>query len=149
MATIAPPFKVASPVIVAVPDTERLLLTVVVPEFAPRLIAVATPPIFKVVAVVLKIFPVALVVVIDPPLTAKLLPMVTFPVKVEVESTVSIPLVWILPLLEMVTPDVPYPPPILVVSKEAVASVASIIPALGKDMVAPLILPVAVEPPIE
>jgi len=148
VATIAPPFKVASPVTVAVPDTERLLLTVVVPEFAPRLIAVATPPIFKVVAVVLKIFPVALVVVIDPPLTAKLLPMVTFPVKVEVESTVSIPLVWILPLLEMVTPDVPYPPPIVAESMVKAAPPALILVALGREMVVPLMFPVALVAPI-
>ena len=49
---------------------------------------VATPPIFKVVAVVLKIFPVALVVVIDPPLTATLPLVVILPEEPVIEKFV-------------------------------------------------------------
>jgi len=53
--TVNPPFSVASPVRVDVPSTDRLLLIVVVPLVAPREIVVASPPMFSVVAVVLKI----------------------------------------------------------------------------------------------
>ena len=56
------------------------LLIVAVPVDAPSVRAVAAPPILRVVAVVLKRFAVACVVVIEPPLTARLPPRVVRPV---------------------------------------------------------------------
>ena len=52
--------------VIAGPNVNVLALAALIPA----LIAVATPPIFKVVALVLKTAPVAAVVVISPPLTA-------------------------------------------------------------------------------
>ena len=105
--TVNPPFSVASPVRVDVPSTDRLLLIVVVPLVAPREIVVASPPMFSVVAVVLRRLKVPWFVVMLPPFTARFAPAVTLPVKVETPSTVSVPLAWISPDDEILTPDVP------------------------------------------
>lgn len=83
------------------------LFIVVVPVVAPIETVVAAPPIFKAVAVVLNTFAVALSVVMSAvvaPLTLIPEDAVTAPVRVEVLSTVKVPLVWILPALEMVVP---------------------------------------------
>ncbi len=88
----------------------RLLLTVVVPELAPIAIVVAAPPMFKVVAVVLKSEAVEVVVVMSAevgPLTARSPEAVTSPVKVDAPSTVKVPLVWILPSLAIEAPVEP------------------------------------------
>ena len=90
--------------------TVRLLLTVVVPEFAPKLRAVAAPPTFKVVTVELNKEAVVVVEVIsaDPaPLTAKSPLAVTLPVRVDIPSIVKVPLAWILPVLLTETPVEP------------------------------------------
>ena len=63
--TNAPPLKVESPVKVLTPDTERLLLIVVVPDVAPRLSVVASPPIERLATVVLKMVAVSVVEVIS------------------------------------------------------------------------------------
>jgi len=70
---ISPPFTAKSPV------ATRSLLTVVVPDPAAIETVVAAPPMFKVVALVLKILAEEAVVEIVPPLTAILLPKVAFP----------------------------------------------------------------------
>jgi len=101
VATLAPPLKVASPVAV------KALLTVEVPPTAPKDNVVAALPIFKVVALVLNREAVVEVVVKSPPLTATSAAAVTFPVRVEVLSTVKVPLAWIFPVLEIATPVFP------------------------------------------
>src|SRR5579884_1888200 len=75
-----------------------------VPVAAPIVKVVAAPPTLSVVAVALNRLPVVAVVVIEPPLTARLPAVVTLPVKVEVPSTVKVPLAWMLPVLEIDTP---------------------------------------------
>jgi len=132
---VAPPLKVERPVNALVPNTLKLLFTVVVPVFAPRKIVSASPPMFSVVAVVFKRLKVVWFVVKFPPLTARFAPAVTLPVRVEVESIVKVPLACMFPAFEILTPVVPYPPPIDRESKEARADVPLIAVALGKEMV--------------
>ena len=67
---VTSPFPVKVEVKVPVPVTDRLLLTVEVPELAPSETVVAAPPIFKDVALVLKTEAEAAVVVKFPPLAA-------------------------------------------------------------------------------
>ena len=86
--------------------TVRLLI-VAVPVAAPKVRVVAAPPIDKLVAPVLNSVAVPEVVVISPPFTAKSPEVRTFPVKVEVPSTVRLPLAWIVPMLEMEAPVEP------------------------------------------
>ena len=133
----------------AVRLTDKLLLMLVVPVVAPRLSAVAAPPMLRVVAPVLNRFAVEAVVEIVPPFTARLEAAVTSPVRVDVESIVSEPLACMLPVFEIVTPVELYPPPTLSVSILAVADVAASVVALLKFIVVPLIFPVAVLAPIE
>ena len=74
--------------------TVRLPLTVVVPEAAPMEIAVAAPPMFKVVAVVLKRLAVVLAAIrseVVAPLIVTPLLAVTAPVRVDVPSIVKFP----------------------------------------------------------
>src|SRR5512145_1672794 len=74
----------------------KALFTVVVPVASPMETVVASPPIFKVVALALnKVATPVDVVVISPPLTATSAEAVTFPVSVEIPSTVRVPLAWI------------------------------------------------------
>jgi len=102
VATVAPALAVISPVAV------KALLTVVVPVEAPMLTAVASPPMFTVVAFVLNRVAIPVeVVVISAPLTAKSAAAVTFPVKVDVPSTVNVPLAWMFPVLLIETPVEP------------------------------------------
>ena len=74
--------------------------------------------------------------------------VVTAPVKVDAPSTVSVPFAWILPALLMLTPVEPYPPPIATESKVAAAFGAVNELALGKLMVALLIVAVPVFAPM-
>ena len=84
--TVAPPLSVARP------PTLSALLIVVVPEELAILTVVALPPMLSPVALVLnKVAVPVFVVVIFPPLTARFAPAVTFPVRVEVRSTVRAP----------------------------------------------------------
>ena len=98
------PFAVRVPVNAPVPVTDRLLFIVVVPEEPLMLTALAPPPILTVVVPELKRLPEELVVVIEPPLTAIVPAVVTFPVRVLEPSTVRLPLVWITPADEIVVP---------------------------------------------
>ena len=82
-------------------------MIVVVPLVAPREIVVATPPMLSVVAVVFKRLKVDWFVVKSPPFMVRSAPAVTLPVRVELESIVSVPLAWISPLDEIDTPLVP------------------------------------------
>jgi hypothetical protein len=91
-------------------------LIVVVPEeaplFLPITMVVAAPPKLIAVAPVLNIEAVPVsVVVMDglTPFNAKFPLEVMAPVKVEAPSTVSVPLAWIFPVLEIVAPE---PPPV-------------------------------------
>jgi len=76
--------------------TTLVLLMVVVPVVAPILSVVAAPPMFKVVAVVLKRLAIAVVVVRDPPLAAM------FALEVILPVAKTVPLVVILPELATV-----------------------------------------------
>lgn len=104
---VASVLAVKEPLAVVAPVTVRAFLIVVVPEVAPKVTVVAAPPMLRVVALALKRFPVAAVVVTEPPLTATLPEVVTLPVRVEAPSTVNAPLAWILPVLLIVTPVLP------------------------------------------
>src|SRR5579863_4306806 len=81
-----------------------VLLMVVVPEFLPILTAVAAPPMLRLVAPVLNMLPVPAVVVMEPPLTARLPAVVTLPVRVEIPLMVKAPAAWISPVLSRVVP---------------------------------------------
>ena len=83
------------------------LLILAVPLVAPRLSVVAAPPTLRVVAVVLNKLAVVWVVVSEPPLTATLAAAVTLPVSVEMPSMVKVPLAWILPVFDTLTPVEP------------------------------------------
>ncbi len=85
LGTVKPPFAVIRPVAV------RALLTVVVPVEAPKDIAVAAPPKFKVVTVELSRLKVVAVLVMSPPFTAKSPVKVVFPVTASVEDRVVAP----------------------------------------------------------
>jgi len=134
--------KVELPLAVRSPVTVKALLTVVVPLDAPREIAVAAPPMFKVVAVVLKRLAVAAVVVREPPLRARLPLEVMLPVRVEVPLIVRLPFAWISPVLSRVVPDDPYPPPVVNEEKFAEALVALMAVALGSESVVLLMVAV-------
>ena len=84
--TVRPALAVIKPV------AARALLTVVVPVEAPKVKVVAAPPTWRVVAVALNKLAVVLVVERVPPLTATFPAAVTSPVKVDVPSTVRVPL---------------------------------------------------------
>ena len=66
--------NVPVPVSVKLPESVRDVAKVVVPEDDPRLIVVALPPIFKVVAVSLNIYAVCCVVLRYPPLANRFPP---------------------------------------------------------------------------
>ena len=69
--TVVEPTVKSPPPIVKSPVSEKLFLMVVVPLVAPRVRAVAAPPMFSVVAVLLIKLNVDWLVVMSPPLTAK------------------------------------------------------------------------------
>ena len=98
LGTSAPPFALRRPV------TLRLLLTVVLPDPAPRERVDAAPPILRVVTPELRRLNVEEEEVRFPPLTARFPPAVTSPVRVEVPFTVRLPLVDILPVDVIVVP---------------------------------------------
>jgi len=107
---VAPPLKVDNPVKVLIPETRRSLLTVVVPVVAPKEIVVASPPMDRLVTVVLNSVAVPVVEVISAdtaPLTARSAPNVTLPVNVDVPSMVRFPLACMFPVFDIDTPDVP------------------------------------------
>ena len=109
------------------------LLIVAVPVVAPKVRVVAAPPIFKVVAPVLKRVALVFVVVRSPPLIAISEPAVTSPVRRDVPSTVSVPAAWMLPAFEIVTPVEAYPPPRTSESTVVTALAALSEVAFGKE----------------
>jgi hypothetical protein len=109
---VAAPLAVNELLAVNAPVAVKALLTVVVPVFLPMLIVVALFPMFKAVMAVLKMeaVPVSVEVICGlVPFRAKLPFDVIAPVKVEAPSTVSVPLAWIFPVVEIETPE---PPPV-------------------------------------
>ncbi len=100
-------FAVSAPPNVPVPSTSKSLFTVVVPVAAPSEITVASPPMFTVVALVLKREAVPAVVVMSPPFNAKSPLDVMLPVNVEIPSTVKVPFAEMLPAFESVIPVSP------------------------------------------
>jgi hypothetical protein len=132
--------------------TVRAPFTVVVPLVAPSEIAVAAPPILRVVAVVLNKLAVVFAAIrseVVAPSMVMPFEAVTAPVRRDAPSTVNVPFAWMSPAFEIVTPLVPaYPPPTVRVSKLAVAPVALIVVAFGSERVSFLIVAVPVVPPI-
>ncbi len=89
------------------PSTVRSLLTVVNPVVSPSEITVASPPMFKVVALVLKREAVPAVVVMSPPFNAKSPADVMSPVNVDVPSMIKLPFAERLPVLVILRPVEP------------------------------------------
>ena len=138
---------VTDPLNVEGPETERLLLTVVNPSMTPRLREVAEPPKLRVVAIEFSRLNVVCVVVRSPPLIAMSPAVVTFPVRVDIPSTVSVPFVEMFPALVMDVPVDPYPPPTFRTSNPAVARLAVRDVAFGSESVKLLIVAVPVDAP--
>ena len=146
--------------------TARLLLSVVKPLEAPIAIVVAAPPMFNVVAPVLKRLPIVAVVAIVPefaltlpvrvdtpvtarvefsvvaPVTPSVPPADTFPFNEELPFIDKLPKAWISPELSRVVPLEPYPPLIVIELKLAAALGALMVVALGRERVRLLIVAV-------